>query len=65
MATRGIDRHRVVGKSHRRAKASLLIPKNRLRWQLLDKFCSVRSAVDRQVSFLIGDSETRFPGTAL
>ena len=33
--------------------------------RLLDKFCSVRSAVDRQVSFLIGDSETRFPGTAL
>ena len=45
--------------------SGLLIPKSRLRWRLLDKFCSVRSAVDRQVSFLIGDSETRFPGTAL
>ena len=45
--------------------ARLLIPKSRRRWRLLDKFCSVRSAVDRQVSFLIGDSETRFPGTAL
>jgi hypothetical protein len=46
-------------------KLPLLIPKSRLASRLLDKFCSVRSAVDRQVRFLIGDSETRFPGTAL
>ena len=66
MATRGIDRHRGRRQNATVARqARLLIPKSRLRWQLLDKFCSVRSAVDRQVSFLIGDSETRFPGTAL
>jgi hypothetical protein len=42
-----------------------LFPKCRRLSRFLDKFCSVRSVVDRQVSFLIGDSETRFPGTAL